>query len=238
MKKVLCIITAIVLCMSMTCTVFAANDSFVDSITYKDEPEVETTPGGGIGTITDGDGNKLDDVDEDCIVITPISEAEESDKIPQDAKDELLDLYDQLTNGEMHLPYDQVPGYNGDDMVIRELFDMSWLCDDHEAMVEPTGVTVNLSFDLGVPAGVNVIAMLYVDGQWIPVAVVNNGDGTVSCAFEKLGVVAFSVPYQDNSRPSQTGDNANLTMWITLLCVSAVALTVVVVCFTKKNKRA
>lgn len=241
MKRILCVVLAIVTCFALACPAFAAEGEFVPSITYKPSPEIvpEKDPNGedAVGVVKDKDGNIIDYVYGPCLVITPVSEAETSTLIPQDAKETLLDVYEALSTGMMALPYDK---YNADlnpkEMAIRDLFDASWLCADHPIMVAPEGVTVTVTFDLGVDANEAVYCMTYMDSQWAPiVSVKNNGDGTVTCVFEDFCPVAFSV--RSKTPPSQTGDEVGRTMyiWIAVMVASAAAVVVLLAVGRRRN---
>ncbi len=238
MKKTLCLITVMALVLALACSVCAAQDDFVDSITYKGAPALVFDLDGNIGTLYDVNGQVIDKISPECLVITSIADVDKSDKIPEDARKELKEVYAALMDGSMELPYE-----TDQDMVIRELIDASWLCagseEDHEAMLAPEGVTLELTFDLGVDKDTNVVVMTYIDGKWAPiVSVKNNGDGTVTCVFEEICPIAFSVPVKDNTPPAQTGDQTDLTLWISIMCASALALAAVVVLFLRKNKSA
>ena len=94
------------------------------------------------------------------------------------------------------------------------------------------GVRLSLTFDLGVGADVPVSVLCYVDGQWVEIySVTNNGDGTVTCVFEKLCPIAFAVPANALENTPATGDNstAELGLWIGLLAASFVAVAVLVI---------
>ncbi len=226
MKKLICLLTVLALAVAFACPVFAA-DAFVPSISEKDEPDIVPDDEGVMGEIKGEDG-VIDKVEEGCLVITPISEAETSTEIPEDAREELLYVYKELLSGDMTLPYEQ-DGLDPETMVIRELIDASWLCEEHPAMLEPEGVTIDLTFDIGVDADTKVYVYVYIDGVWTAVPVVNNGDGTVTCTFEELCPIAFCVAAGTGKPPVQTGDEFNPTIWIVLLAVSAAALVGVVV---------
>ena len=226
MKKLICLLTVLALAMAFACPVFAA-EAFVPSISDKEEPDIVPDDEGVIGEIWKDD-EVIDKVEGGCLVITPISEAETSTEIPEDAREELLYVYKELLEGDMTLPYEQ-DGLDPETMVIRELIDASWLGEDHPAMLEPEGVTIDLTFDIGVDADTKVYVYVRIDGVWTAVPVINNGDGTVTCTFEELCPIAFCVAAGTGKPPVQTGDEFNPTIWIVLLAVSAAALVGVVV---------
>lgn len=229
MKKLICLLTVLALAMAFACPVFAA-EAFVPSISDKEEPDIVPNDEGVIGEIWKDD-EIIDKVEGDCLVITPISEilkARAITQIPEEAREEMLYVYDQLRSGDMTLPYEQ-DGLDPETMVIRELIDASWLCEEHPAMLEPEGVTIDLTFDIGVDADTKTYVYVRIDGEWTAVPVVNNGDGTVTCTFEELCPIAFCVAAGTGKPPVQTGDTFNPTIWIVLLAVSAVALVGVVV---------
>ncbi len=249
MKKVAIILMTLILVSALACPVFAAGEDFVPSITYKEEPEVEQIVGENkepvkndkgevaIGQIT-GSG-AADIKKEDTflfgsdIVVTPISKVDKSEVIPEAAQETLKQVYEDLDKGTTKLPYEKVADYDGENMVIRELFDISCLdvtkIDGKTIteVIEPEGVSVTLTFNLGVDAKAKVIVMTYKNNEWNPIASVkNNGDGTVTCVFEHFCPVAISVEQvgEEVDTPSKTGDNAELGLWMTVMAVSAVAL--------------
>ena len=238
MRKVISLILALVMCFGLCSVVCAAEDDFVPSISYKDGPGLvidEDEEGNTVaGVIQDADGEVIDYIDPECLVITTIAEAlEDVDTgIPDDAEELLEYVYQELLEGNMELPYE-----DDQDMTIIQLIDATFRCAgttvgvDHEAMIEPEGVYLELTFDLGVGADVDVTVMAYIDGQWTPiVSVVNNGDGTVTCIFEKICPIAFAVP-SNAVQPPKTGDDsaAELGLWIALLTASSVALAGLVI---------
>ncbi len=231
MKRIISLITVIAFCMSLLFCVASAAD-FVPSIGDKDHPEIIPEPDGSIAQIVDTDDTVIDVVGSDCLIITPVSEADTSAQIPTDAKQELLDVYDQLVKGEMTLPYDD--SVDPDDMVIRDLFDLSFLCDEHPEMLD-NGGKLRVNFDLGVQAGDTVICMVYVDGQWVPVELFNNGDGSVTCLFTDVCPVVFAV--KQSETPPDTGDHlgGSVALWISLMVLSAGAIVAFAVVFGKKN---
>lgn len=251
MKKIISLLVVLVFCFSLALPVLA--DEFVPSITDKGAPEIVPIKDGegkdAIAEILDAEGNVIGYLYEDCLVITPVSQAKTSTKIPDDAEKLLLEVYDKLTNGSMSLPYEKFnANLNPDTMVIRDLFDVSWLCGedsgfedhpDHPEEVAPKGITIRIIFDLGVSKNATVYTMSYKNSAWNPIVkTVNNGDGTVSCTFEDFCPVSFSVGDSYVTPPSQTGDNGMLVLWISLLVVATLGLTALIVVPVVMRKRA
>lgn len=250
MKKIVSLLLIAVLCIGLVCPVLA--DEFVPSITDKDEPDIVPIPGENgeeyIGVIKDKDDEVVEHVLDGCLVVTPISEATTSTEIPEDSRDILLDVYGKLTDGTMNLPYDKFDAnLDPSTMVIRDLFDASWLCGegsgftdhpDHPAILAVPGNTLTLTFNLGVGKYDTVYVMTYINGVWEPiVSTTNNGDGTVTCVFEDICPIAFSIGSAYTNPPAQTGDNSMIFLWAGLLAVATLALAaLIVVPAIKKNR--
>lgn len=238
MKRLVSLFILLAMCAVLVCPVMAAE--FVPSISDKGAPElVVTVDADGnvvIGQVIYADGT-TSDIHEDCLVITPVSHAKKSDEIPEEAAELLLDVYKDLRKGDMEIPYgDLFAELDNKKMVIRDLFDVSWLCEEHPEIVAPAGVYVSLTFNLGVSKDTEVYVFTYKHDKWNNIVeVINNGDGTVTCVFEDFCPVAFAVPYGSDKPPAQTGDPADITLWIVLMSVSAVALAAVVVFSRRKN---
>lgn len=218
MRKVMCLIFVLAFCLTLACPVFA--DTFVPSISYKDGPDIE-------------DAEMGDETVTDCLVVTSIKEAEEkSTDITQEERDLLLEVYDELDSGDMELPVED------GDYVVRELVDVSFKNEDcivpehgHKEELAEDGTTVTIRFDLGVKPSTDVVVLVYIDGQWVPVEdVTNNGDGTVTCVFEDICPVAFCVEADAEIPPAQTGDleGRNLILWFALMGASFCGILVLV----------
>lgn len=221
MRKIICLLTALLLCASLVCPAFAAENTFVPSIGYKDGPEIEET---------EMDGEDVGG----CLVVTSIREAKEkTTDIYQEDRDLLLEVYEKLDDGSMKLPLEN------DKYVIRELVDVSWrktACVEadhkHKEWLAEEGNTITIEFDLGVARSTEVIVMTYIDGEWTEIiSVENNGDGTVTCVFEDICPVAFCVEADAEDKLPQTGDamGQNLILWIVLMAASLAAIVVLVV---------
>lgn len=236
MKKIIAIVVALMLCAAMVMPAAAAGNEFTPSVSNKPAPEIVPVvdPDGNpaIGVLCDGDGQIIDYVYEDCLIITPVSEAKTSTEIPDYAEKVLLDVYGKLTSGEMTIPYEKHDSkLNTGNMVIRDLFDATFICTEHPDMLEPQGVTLRIIFDLNVAKDVEVYTMTYKNNEWNPiVSTVNNGDGTVTCTFEKLCPVEFSVKTAEEP-PVQTGDDSgkDLLLWGSVAAVALVAIVVLAV---------
>ena len=244
MRKVICMITVLLLCMSIIPPVYAAEDSFVPSITYKPNPEiipVENEEGREfIGVIRDENGEIIDYVDHGCLLITPIAHVwDEEIEVPADVERLLTFVYEELNSNNMEIPYDK-HGVDLDpaNMVIRDLFDARWTCEEHREMIEKEGVVFEITFDLGVVADAQIFVMTYDEeaDEWSPIVkTVNNGDGTVTCTFEHLCAIEFSMPLVAAVAPVDDAQSPNVLPWVILLIVAAVAVVAVVIVKNKKK---
>jgi hypothetical protein len=213
------------LCLSMAVPAFAAEDDFVPSIGYKDGPE-----------IIKGEQDEKDVTD--CLIVTTIKEAEEkSTDITQDDRDLLLDVYDKLMKDEMTLPIEC-------DYEIRDLVDVSYKYEDCRTAeghgnkpeeLKEEGVTVTITFDMGLCPREVLEVYVYIDGQWVAVEnVVNNGDGTLTVEFEDICPVAF-VKTLCNAAPTGDAARNQLGIFIGLMVVSAAAIVVILCLKGKKH---
>ncbi len=236
MKKIISFVLVAAL-LAVMCVTVASAERFVESITYKPAPEIV---GSGddrpvIGYVVDPNGNVVSTEYHDCIVITPVSEAETSERIPADAAELLLDVYSEISadgykfasmSDELNkmVASDLGEGNDADDLVVRDLFDVTVLCDELKEKLAPVGNTLTLKFKVNVDKDTPVYVMSYKGGKWAPIVkTVNNGDGTISCTFEDFCPVAFMVPTENPDDTPQTGDASNNTFW-TVVMVSAVLL--------------
>ena len=230
MRRIACLLLALILCLGMAMAVSA--DEFVPSIGYKEEPKIPVPP-----VIIDEDGKK--ELDGPCLVITPVSEAlkvKEEDRT--DYEQLLVDVYKQLVDGSMTIPFN-----DDKERVIRDLIDAPLVCGDYHDHVEQLkkpGVLIEITFDIGIGKNTGVDVMVYLDGKWVPAdKVVNNGDGTVTCQFEDICPIAFLVEVGSGNPPAQTGDTAGTTLilWIALMAASLAALIVLLVVRKKGSNR-
>lgn len=226
MKRVITLLTVVVLCMLMVLPAYAAEPGFVPSVTYKDGPEVIDA--------------KIDGADRsDCLVITSIKAAKEkSTDITQAGRDQLLDVYTKLRKETMKLPLDY--GY-----VVLELLDITFkqtACIEknhgHMEELEKDGTSIVVNFKLDVAKETKLDVLTYTDGKWEKIkSVVNNGDGTVTCEFEHFCPVAFVVPADQYEGPTETGDNAQITLWIFLMAAALAGIVALSVLYFRNGNR-
>lgn len=237
MKRVIVLITVLVLCLGMVAPVYAAEDNFVPSIAYKSSPKIVPVigPDGAeyLGVIRDANGNIIDYVGHGCLRITPISDLwDEEIYVPQVVEDLLRYIYESLNNGTMEIPYEK---HDADlkckRMVIRDLFDARWYCKEHPDMLAPEGVVLEIIFDLGIDPEAELFVMTFDEEteEWDPIVEAeNNGDGTVTCTFEHLCAIEFSIIGGDK-------ECTNIWLWIILLILAVV--TFFIILFYKKKKK-
>ena len=267
MKKFVVMLLVVTLCLTMVCPALAAENDFVPSVTYKPMPRlvgptdengmnVGQTDNGGVVYLNDGflfvlaDGVH-DGLDENhkCLVVTPLSEAETSTEIPDEAEEMLLWVYDQiLTNGmsffegceglQELIEANLGAGKTVQDLVVKDLYDVSVLCEPLEAYLEPEGTTICLDFDLNLAPGTFVTVLTYKGGQWKMIENVELlENGTVTCTvYENFCPVAILVNETDGEpviETVNTGDISNMGLW---LAVAAASLAAIVVCIIGLNK--
>ncbi len=211
MKKLISLLVVAVLLCSVVLPVAA--DEFVPSISYKDSPEVVGDP-----EITDKDNNEVTGAQ---VIITPVSEALET---PEQERTEgealLVELFDKLSNGDMKMTVSDGEG-GEDNYVVRDLFDIDI---DYGTQQPPEAVRVEITFDLGVKAGEEV-AVMFFDETWVAIENVNNnGDGTITVVFEKLGPVAFCIEDTSQSAPTSDDLGQKLLPWTILTLLTAAAV--------------
>lgn len=230
MRKFICMLMVMMLCMSVAIPAYASGVDFVPSIEYKDGPTLG--------------GAELDDIDvKECLVITTIEDAlNGTTDISPEERALLLELYKKLSDPSdpMKLPLDY-------DYTILELIDISFKFDgcvnkdDHKDKEGQLGVDnkLTVTLDVKVPKDAGVAIHVYDDGEWKSVDdFVINDDGTITINFDQIGAVAISVREGYTENPPQTGDQMgnNIVLWVVLLSLSAVALVAVIV-LSKRNAR-
>ena len=243
-KKIIVFILTVLIISSLVTPAFATENSFVPSITYKPEPEIKPVEDENgeekVAIVRNEQDEIVSYIDDGCLRITPIAHVwDDSIDVPVEVDRLLRFVYNNLNEGTMELPYEKFDeGLNSQDMVIRDLFDARWYCEEHPEMVAPDGVLVELTFDLGVPADTEIFVMTYDEEteEWEPiVSTVNNGDGTVTCTFEHLCAIAFAMPLTTAVVPESEASATDAMMWIAILVAAAIAVIALLIAKNKKE---
>ena len=152
-----------------------------------------------------------------------------------------------------------------EDLIVRDLFDISVLCNELEEYLEPEGNVVCLDFELGLEPGSFVAVVVYKNGQWQmieDVEILENG--TVTCTtFEHFCPVAILVadeqmgpsmnapvsapdkaPANNGHVPASTdapetgvSESNNVTVWAIVAAVALAGIVVLVVMQGKKKEQ-
>jgi hypothetical protein len=251
MKKFFAILLSIIMVLTMALSVSAAQ--FVPSITNKGAPDlivIDRINGKDVvGFITDADGNKVSTEYMDCLVISSINDALSGKELPEGVKEELIKVYDEMKEGakisdlcpELKDIVKEKWGNdkNVDDLVVKDLFDVTDYCEDLKTHLNG-GSILDLTFNVGIPSGSFITAMVYVDGKWVPVHdCINNGDGTVTVKFTQICPVAFLVPggngqNMDVVSPT-TGDAMDVIIWGSVMLISLGAIVALIIYRRKVN---
>lgn len=225
MKKMICLIAILAVAFTLFMPVFAAEDSFVPSISYKDGPEIIAAAmnGGDVAS---------------CLVVTSLKGAtEKTTDISQEARDLLLDVYKKLAADQMKLPLEE-------DYTIRELVDVSWkqsACVEnhhsHAADLNADGTSVTVSFALGAGSTDELLVFAYRNGQWDAIESAQiDEDGNVICVFEHFCPVAFCVKTEKGTDPTGDISSQSILLWMILL-VASMATIVVMSANRRKHMR-
>lgn len=229
MKKIFSLAVVLMLVLAMMCPAFAAEDTFVPSISEKDPPDVVVDDEGNIGDIVDENGEVMDEVEEDCIISTSIADVQNTTGELTAEQALLKEVYEKLSSGEMEIPAEKL-GENMEnfEVVVRDLIDLTWHCPDHPDMIEPEGVSFQVTLDLGIGADEIVYVMTYKNNEWNPIVnVVNNGDGTITCTFEHLCPVAILMA-EDKDVPDTNGAlDMEVFFWVIVMGAAAAAMVAV-----------
>lgn len=276
MKKIVIALLIVTLCVSMVCPALAA-ESFTPSVTYKPHPEltgpvddngmkvgelmVDGEPIGGL-YLVDGklvvicEGVHPDGVphDHECLIVTAYADVPEETQIPQEEKDLIHWVYEQILALGMkffesceglneHIASVLGEGKTVNDLVVKDLFEVTVLCDELEEWLEPEGTMICLDFDLDLAPGTFVEVVAYKGGNWRRIEDVQLIDGHVVCnTFENFCPVAVLVSTEQLAETGaveavNTGDMSNMGLWI---AVAGASLAALVVCFIglRKTKKA
>lgn len=254
MQKIISMILAWVICLSAVCAASAA--VFTPSVENKGAPAVvELKDEDGNAAIAKLNGNLPEGVafvSGDFLVVTAVSDAESSDRIPDASEKALLEVYNGLQSGSLAVPFEELNSEKADKLVVRDLFDVSWTTadgNDLASLLDAEDVSLEMCFDIGIAADDDVYVMIYKNDEWKQIQqVTNNGDGTITCVFDHLCPVAVIVEGAEaeaaeavagetlQSTQDMEETDRNVTVWIGVGAASLLALAAVVVVMKRKQK--
>ena len=210
MKKALsCMLVIVMLTFAFTSVVSGAG--FVPSVSYKPAPE-----------IVDIVGHEHND----CIIITPVAKVEESKVLTVEKKKIFLEQYEKLSDPDTKIS-DLISDFKND-LVVKDLFDLTVICSELTEHLKD-GKTVDVVLRTPLANNTDIYSMIYVNGKWSKLPVVNNGDGTITLTISDEGVIALLVPAESvDMEAPETGDNSKVIMW-SVVMVAALALIIVLV---------
>ena len=249
MRKALCLLTAMLLCLSLTIPVFAAEAVYVPSITAKPAPELEHSVQEGTGEPMIHVKNEEKEIVHaspvENLVITSVAEvmAEQPVRISEEAQEVLKEAFETLDTKGAEV-FAEIPelvqkaqetNIKVENLVVVDLFDVTILNEELERYLNVEGHTVELTFARDIPADQQVYVMVFKENKWqLAEEAVNNGDGTITCTFEHFCPVAIlTAPASAAVEPEVQTQNAVFPWWI-LLVAAAVVVTVLVVKGKKK----
>ena len=211
MKKITVICLAVIMVMTMSLSVFAAPDNFVQSPSNNSDPtlvDYEVTPA--------------------CEYLKVTSYAQRH-TLPSEERGEIEAAYDEIVNAidlskfcdifAAHLNKENI---DPEDVLIKDLFDVT-LFDCYHA--EPhDGFIITVKFDdLS-----NFAGLLHrEDGEWKMVEDVTIHDDGKTMTFKVDSLSPFAVAVDTSDEPPFTGDNSHLIAYAAVAVISAAALTVV-----------
>ena len=255
MKKMFSLLLVLMLCVNMSCT--ASATTFTASVENKSAPAVMETKdeeGNSVIAVLSGElPEEMENVSDVFLVVTAVADAEESDRIPDASEQALMEVYTGLQEGTIQVPFAQLDEEKADNLVIRDLFDISWTDvegNNYEALLESEEVSLEMTFEMEVAADAKVYVMVYKNDTWNEIRqATNNGDGTITCVFEHLCPVAVIVEAEEaveafgqvtetaeaeTVSPAEETSGQNMGLWIAVLVAAAAALVAVVARRRKK----
>ncbi len=212
MKKILSVILALFIFMSMGLTVFAAPGTFVVSPSNNPAPEI----------------NEATNEDEDCTAEVIITGFSDRDNLSDELREQLEDAYDDIASStdltELNDELANIAkenGIPGSSLGVSELFDMHYInCEEHD---EHGNFIITLT-----PESLKnfVGLMQYINGEWklVKGAKVINGN---QLSFKVKDLSAMAVVIDAGEGSTQTGDNSKIMIYIAIMAVSAAAIVVV-----------
>lgn len=270
MKKVLAILMAVVLLFSIGTTALAANFTpsveQKDAPTVvppsqaviKEEIKQQINEQDTVAVIVHTETDKVaKEIHESKLIITSVANKDTSTEIPAEAKKDLDKAYEDFSAKNKKIsqviPADVNKAITNtvkeeigaektaDDLIVRDLFDVTLICDESNELLVDDAHHLLLTFSLGIKKDefITVIKFNPEKDKWETIrSVVNNGDGTVTCEFDHLCPIAFLVE-KTASNSAQTGDDSvSIYVWIAVAAAAAALIVVLIIAKSKKEKSA
>ena len=246
MKKIAVLAMVLIMLLSNIIGVSAAG--YLPSVSYEAFPGlviVEDEDGNKIiGYVENANGEVLNTEYHGCILITPVMDAKrEVSYLSEEAEKLLVDTYEILSAPDAKLS-ELIPELNGvaknhlgeyataDDLVIRELIDITAVCDELIHYLSIDGNTLTLRFKMVVPKEDFITVMTFEDGNWeFAKEVKNNDDGTVTVKFDRLCPVLFLT-----GLPVEPPAPAQVSLTLLLILCAVILLLIVVVFYLMRRK--
>ena len=203
-KKITVTLLALLVMVSISVTAMAAD--FTPSVTGKAAPEivtVENSAGKKVAAIIcDANGKESTSVSIGGLIVTPVSEAQQADA---PIRDSLLAAYDHLTTTALDKIAPSIdkaiknysPDMTIDDLVIRDLFDVSLSDEDARQQLAKSGSYIKIQFNLNLPPDALLLVLRNREStNWELISddrVIRNSDGSVTVEFDSLSPIAFLV---------------------------------------------
>lgn len=252
-KKAIVVFLTVVIALSASVVALAAD--FTPSVQNKPEPEIippkVETPADKdyVAHIIDSNNKVVELVEISHLVLTSAANSDSSNQIPSDAKEDLKTAYSQLSSNDVEISkispeLDNVikakygEESSSDNLVIRDLFDISLTNDADSDALSVEGNRLVLTLKLGLEADEDVYAMQMnpTTKKWELVSgIINNEDGTVTLELNGEGPLAILVLGANFFAPA-TGDNSvSVYIWLAIAAASVIGLAIILV-LKLKNK--
>mgnify|MGYP001482883225 CR=1 FL=1 len=199
MKKILSVILMVIFAFFVSAPALAA--TFVPSVEQKQAPEIVVDSSGNAATITDREGNSTS-VSSGAIIITPLSQADQAEDADMAATMETA--YAQLKKSTslsgICSNFNDVlseidASLTEDDMVARDLFDISLYGDAKQLL--SNGGTIRITLATTLSQDTPRMVLHYQSDSWNaldPENVTANADGSTTITVDNLSPFAIVVP--------------------------------------------
>lgn len=224
MKKVFAICLALVMVLSLSVSVMAATNNFVDS------PSNNRAP-----IIVDCENES-----EDCVATVVVTPFGDRDTLTEEQRKDFQDAYDQIVNSDnlndLFSGIDSVitPGTIVDNLAVSDLFNMHYIdCNTH-------GEHGKFKIELSTESLKGFVGLVqYVDGKWQTITDAKVEDGKyLSFTADELSTFAVVVDKSkaETTSPVTGAPTASYILWFSMAAVAFVGIASVVVIKKKYEK--